>query len=76
MKEKKSQERQAKKLEKDKKKIKTKQKVLLTSDSESEEQWVESGDSLDDIDLEQENSDEDFGYYKVEVKSTPLKQPY
>ena len=76
VKEKKSQERQAKKLEKDKKKIKTKQKVLLTSDSESEEQWVESGDSLDDIDLEQENSDGNFGYYKVEVKSKPLKQPY
>ncbi|KAJ3641317.1 hypothetical protein Zmor_027829 [Zophobas morio] len=76
VKEKKSQERQAKKLEKDKKQIKTKQKVLLTSDSESEEQWVESGDSLDDIDLEQESSDEDFGYYKVEVKSKPLKQPY
>lgn len=74
IKEKKSQERQAKKLEKDKKKKKSKQKKLLTSDSESEEQWVESGDSLDDVNLEQENSDDDFGYYKVQAKSRN-KQP-
>ena len=36
---------------------------------------MENGDSLHDIDLEQENSDEDFGYSKVEVKLKPLKQP-